>query len=468
MALQLMTERSARPLWMTLGVVLFGTVLNPLDGSMTALALPGMARDLQVASSAALWAMTVYYLGSMAAQPVMGRIADLFGPRLIFIGGLSAVVVSCAGILVAPSLGWVVALRGLQAVGSAVAFPTGLVIVRRACQTAGSSADRAVGVITWVNSLAAAVGPLIGGLLVSVWGWRAPSALTLVAAAIAVTLAALVLRVSHEPNRPASHFRLGMIDLPGILLFVCALAAVQLLLTGMLPDLWGVLLGVAILSALLFVWCERHAPVPFIDARRLFRQRGTALILLLYCLANVVFFSVLTGLPTWLQNHRGLDAVQSGVVTFPTAVVGVAVTLVCGRLVYAGHQRAVVGCTAVSMAVGATCIAFFGAGLPTVMLAMLAVLMASPNNISTLALQTSLYQTVAEQDIGVITGVFQTCRYFGASLATSITALTVASTEVDAATGGLQGLGVVCAMAGVVALSILLILRPLRPDPAAD
>lgn len=487
MVLQPMTDRRSTPLWATLGVVLFGTVLNPLDGSMTALALPGMAQDLQVASSATLWAMTIYYLGSMAAQPVMGRIADLFGARRIFIGGLSVVIVSCAGILIAPSLAWVVGLRGMQAVGSAVAFPTGLVIIRRACEAAGQAADRSVGVITWVNSLAAAAGPLLGGLLVAAWGWRAPSALTLIAAALAVTLATIVLREPpsvlgaqvtreargiREPQAArgaqttrggAGRFRLGMIDLPGILLFVCTLAALQLLLTGMLPRLWWMLLALTVISALLFVWRERRAKTPFIDARRLFHNRETVLILALYGLANLVFFCVLTGLPTWLQTHRALTPVQSGVVTFPTAVVGVAVTLVFGRFVYAGRQGRVVMATTLSMMIGALCMGLFGAALPTVLLAVCAVLMASPNNISTLALQTGLYQTVAEQDTGLITGVFQTCRYLGASLATTVTALTVASSEPDSATGGLLPLGVICGIAALLAFGILVMTKPLRP-----
>jgi MFS family permease len=415
---------SDKPLGLVITAVILGTVLNPLDGSMTALALPSMSGDLGVAGSTVLWAMTLYYLASMAAQPVMGTLADNFPPRRVLVTGLAVTAVSCAGIALSRDITLVLFFRVLQAVGSSAAFPAGLVIVRRACAARGDSPDRPVSVITWVNSLAAAIGPLVAGVLVTVVGWRGPSMLSLVLAVAALVISLIVLRGDSGATRRTPAAR--NVDMPGILLFVVVVGVLQLILSGVTLGPWAVLPVVLVVAAAALVAVERRSSAPFF-APRIFRYRQVGVILCVYGAANLVFFLVLTGLPTWLQDHRGLTPVGSGVATFPIAVCGVAATLLFSRFVFAGRQRAVAAAALTVVALGSVAMLVGGTSVAVAVVAVFGVLMGSPNNIITLSLQTWLYRVIDDRDTGMATGLFQTFRYLGATSATTIVALTVAA-----------------------------------------
>ena len=440
------------PIWVVVATVLFGTIINPLDGSMTSQALPSIASDLHTSGSLAMWTMSIYYLGSMASQPVMGRIADMFGARRIFVGGLFIVFLCCALMLVAPNIVMVIILRFVQSVGSAVAFPTGLSIVRQACLSQGESPDRHIGTITWVNSLAASVGPLFGGLLVARWGWRGPSVLTLAAALSAVIAGLMVLPRDSASGRDSKE-SLGDIDFTGIAYFVLTLSAVEVALTGGygVPVTIGAVLLAVMLGAA-FVTRELTSQTPFIDLRLLAARRDVLVVFFVYASANLVFFSVLTGLPTWLQGIRGLMPFTSGVATFPISIIGVIVTLIAGRFVYAQRQRMVLAVALGSMFAGSALLALSPTWIALVMVIVIAVMMASPNNISTLSLQTSLYKMIRSNETGLYTGLFQTSRYLGASLATMLTSLTVASVRLGAS--GLRVMGLACALVAFVAMAM--------------
>ena len=437
-----------------IAIVLFGTMINPLDGSMTVQALPNMAEDLQAAASLVMMTMSIYYLGSMASQPVMGRISDMFGARRIFIGGLGIVAVCSAAMLVAPTIHTVIGLRLLQSIGSAVAFPTGLSIVRSVCIEQGVSPDHSIGTITWVNSLAASLGPLFGGLLVNHLGWRGPSLLTLVASIAAVAGALVFL---PKPMVPAQHSGIGRllhIDFVGILTFVLSMSGIQLILTqdyGKSTTLIIALVSVVLVCA--FVWRELHAREPFVNLRELSVRPRIIVVFAVYAAANLIFFSVLTGLPTWMQANWHLTPFSSGLATFPISITGVLITLVAGRVVYAQRQQRVMTCALVCMCIGSILMAMLAPVMTLPAIIAIAMMMASPNNISTLSLQTTLYTMIGREETGLYTGLFQTCRYLGASLATTLTSLTVASAHPGPTQ--LRDMGIVCAVTAGLSMAII-------------
>ncbi|QBS38326.1 MFS transporter [Thermaerobacter sp. FW80] len=101
-----------------LAAVAFGALLNPLNSSMIAVALPAIARDFQVPLGRLTWVIAAFYLASAVGQPVMGKVADLAGRRRVFFAGLALVALASAAAPLAPTLGALVAARVLQALGS--------------------------------------------------------------------------------------------------------------------------------------------------------------------------------------------------------------------------------------------------------------------------------------------------------------------------------------------------------------
>ena len=104
--------------------------------------------------------------------------------------------------------------------------------------------------------------------------------------------------------------------------------------------------------ALGFIWRELHAPKPFMNLRKLNARPRIIVVFAVYAAANLVFFSVLTGLPTWLQVSLHLTPFSSGVASFPISILGVLITLVAGDAVYARRQQLVTASALVSMCIG--------------------------------------------------------------------------------------------------------------------
>src|SRR5262245_23927505 len=126
--------RSAHPPWRPerrlRGAVLAGTLLNPLNSSMIAVALVLIQAHFKISVATASWLLSGFALAAAVAQPVMGRLADLFGPRRIFCTGLLLVGVASGLAPFAPAFGSLIACRMLQAFGTSAAYPAGLAILR--------------------------------------------------------------------------------------------------------------------------------------------------------------------------------------------------------------------------------------------------------------------------------------------------------------------------------------------------
>src|SRR5262249_35846611 len=103
--------------------VLVGTLLNPLNSSMLAVVLVLIQADFRISVATASWLLSSFALAAAVAQPVMGRLADLFGPRRIFCIGLLVVGVTSGLAPLAPAFGWLIACRMLQAFGASAASP---------------------------------------------------------------------------------------------------------------------------------------------------------------------------------------------------------------------------------------------------------------------------------------------------------------------------------------------------------
>jgi hypothetical protein len=218
--------------------------------------------------------------------------------------------------------------------------------------------------------------------------------------------------------------------------------------------------GAFAIALVLLVVREKRAAYPFIDSRVMFADPKTPVVLAQYLLANFTFFAVIVSLPTWLQLAHNLQPVQSGLVTFPIAVIGVTITLLLSRFVYGGHgQHILVGMACLSLG-GAVALSFLTPATPLLAAALFAVAAASPNNLTTLTLQSSLYQRVDSVATGAATGLFQTFRYVGATLASTVVGLNLHSTDPAQLTEGMRNVMLCAVAAGGLALMIALFLRP--------
>ncbi|MFD8986292.1 MFS transporter, partial [Streptomyces sp. NPDC059564] len=208
-----------------------GAALVALDGTVLIVVQPALRRDLGAGAAGVQWTSTAYLLAVAAFLVIAGRLGDRYGhPRLLLVGSLGFAAAS-AGIALAPGIGWVIALRALQGLFGALLQPATLALLRLAYprERLGS----AVAVRTAAIAVAAAAGPLIGGVLVARLDWRAVFVLN-VPVALVIAVLASALRVP-APARTGP----GRLGMAGPALLAAALAAGVYALSGVPEHGWA-------------------------------------------------------------------------------------------------------------------------------------------------------------------------------------------------------------------------------------
>ncbi|MFD7974407.1 MFS transporter [Streptomyces sp. NPDC059071] len=190
-----MTGRPGRRVALTCSVV--GASVVAVDGTVLTIAQPVLQRDLGADTGQVQWTSTGYLVAVASLLVFAGRLGDRYGHRRVFALGCIGFALASAGIAAAPGIGWVVALRVVQGVTGALLQPATLGMLRGAYPP--ERLGMPVAVRTSAIGLAAAAGPLAGGVLVDAYGWRA---VFLIGVVPTLAVALLCLAVP-EPGRTA-------------------------------------------------------------------------------------------------------------------------------------------------------------------------------------------------------------------------------------------------------------------------
>ncbi|HSN37217.1 MAG TPA: MFS transporter, partial [Arthrobacter sp.] len=364
------------------------------------------------------WVITSFYLTSAAGQPLMGRLADRFGPRRLFMLGMALVAVTCALAPFAPNFLLLCVARAVMALGTATAYPSAVVMVNALARQAKVKSTRPLGRIQMANTSAAAVGPVVGGLLVGFVGWEALFLVNVPLALAAIVLVRRFAPADEDTERGRASELLRDSDIPGILAFIGSMVLVMMALLNVLPAYRWWLLGAGTLLALLFVWRELRFAPPFLDLRLLGRNRPLLLVYLGFALFNGVYYFAFFGLPQLLQQAGGYEPGIVGLLMLPLAAMSVVVTPVAVRVMdRIGVKRVLIAGVVLLLAASGTMwllTASFAIPLVLALTAMLGV----PYGVVSIASSQGMYLSTRPEERGVAAGIFQTCRYLGAITAT--------------------------------------------------
>lgn len=449
-----MTEHAGVSIRLVLTLAI-GTVLNPLNSSMIAIALVSLQRDFHIGIATSTWMASGFYLAAAVGQPLMGRLADQFGAKRMFLGGLALMCVASALAPLAPSFGWLLAARVAQAIATSTAFPSALIIIRAVAEARGAASPaRSLAVLSVAAASSAALGPVVGGLLIAAFGWQAVFLVN-----VPVTLTGLVLASRLIPRVDASvdqrRLRVADLDLPGVVLFAGTLGGLIVLALSLASEpIWSLGALVLLLAGVL-VWRELRAHDPFLDLRGLVANRALGTVLLQQGGVNLVFYCVFFGLPMWLEHVRTFSPDQVGLLMLPMTILSVLVTPVTARLVrrHGSVRMLLVGFGILTVA--SLAIQVLGDHTPVVVLLALAVLLGIPGGVTNLSLQTALYAAAPPERTGASAGLFQTFRYLGAISATSVLGVLL---ERDLSTAGMHRVGYVMTGVALVLLCLAVLL----------
>jgi uncharacterized membrane protein len=319
---------------------------------------------------------------------VVGRLIDLFGPRRLFL--ISTGLVGVAGVVgtVAPTLGVLIAARVLLGFGTCAGSPAAMALLRSEARRTGR--DNPAGVLTALavaSQTIAVIGPLLGGLLIDMGGWRATFALNIPLSAVAVLLGLLRLPRQHDDGTAPGRGHLAELDLPGMALFAALLMSLLLFLMNLHLTSWY-LLATATAAGTAFAVRELRAVTPFIDLRVL---RGNTPLLATYgraLVAYTVSYAFIYGFTQWTEEGFGLSPFHAGLVQIPMFIISIVVSVVTGRR-KGVRAKLLVG--AIGQIAACLLMLTLSTGSPLWALLVLAVVFGVPQGLNSLALQNSVY-----------------------------------------------------------------------------
>jgi EmrB/QacA subfamily drug resistance transporter len=456
--------------WQVLILLSLAQFMVILDITVVNVALPSIGLDLSLDRAALTWVVTTYTLLFGGLLLLGGRLADLLGRRRTFLTGLGIFTAASLGAGLAGDGSVLLAARGLQGVGAALLSPAALSVITTTFR--GSERRRALGAWAALAGAGAAVGVLLGGLLVSGPGWQwvffvnVPVGV-LVAVAVPATVAA-------SPRQAAAR-----VDVPGALVVT---AATGLLIYGLVEagDAgWGAAgtlgplgAGLALLGG--FVVVERMVAAPLVDLRLLATRpvvAGAGVMLAASGLLISGFFlnSLL------LQRVMGLSALRVGLVFLPVAVATIIGAQAGAHLLGRLGGRPVAATGFALAAVGMALLAGVDADGDAVTGVLPGFVLASAGlGMAFVTATTTALSRVDPQRAGLVSGVVTTAHELGAALGVavastiagaSIQAGPVATSLVVAGFGDAFLAGAV--LAGLAAVAATRLLPPGRP-PASD
>jgi EmrB/QacA subfamily drug resistance transporter len=329
-----------RPWWPLVAICL-GTFMLLVDVTIVNVALPPIATSLGTSFSSLQWVIDAYALALAALLMVAGTLADRFGRRRLYLAGLAVFAVASLACGLAPGAGALVAARAAQGVGGAAMFATTAALI--AATYHGPRRGTAFGVWGAVNGLAAACGPVLGGLLTEAWGWRA---IFLVNLPVAVVAVALTLAVVSESGTGSSSSVAARVDVAGATSFTLAAAALVWGLVSAGERGWGAAptvaaLAIAAAGLAVFLVVEHRSSAPMLDLA-LFGRSFSALMVAAAVLSAAAF-AHLALVSLWLQSVLGLTPIRAGLVALPLSLAAFTVSALAGRFLHGGSPVRPVG-----------------------------------------------------------------------------------------------------------------------------
>jgi EmrB/QacA subfamily drug resistance transporter len=441
-------------------------VVNANTSAVTIL-LPAISEDVNAPVAQLQWAVTGYSLVGAAVIVTSGALGDVLGRRKVFLAGLALFVASCALIALSTGAAGVVGGRMVQGAAGATILACGMSLLSVA--SSGKGQMKAITVWGAASAAGAAIGPLIGGVLVESTGWQGLFWIDAAIAAACVPLTLATVAESRDPQRSRS------IDLAGTLLIALALAPIVLALSK--GNDWGwasvqtigcFVVGVA--AAWGFVLVERRVTAPLVDLKLL--RNGvlvgaTLAILIVAGSINALMYV----LSLYFQNPDalGMSALEAGLATLPAAAGMILITPAITPLAGKVGGGVAVGIGFVLAAAGLAVLAFVEASWAYGAFVLPLVAVAVGLGIANGPASSGSTAAVSADQVGQASGISNMARYIGGSVAVAAVAMVdnavinnhrdAGASASDALAAGLSRASLFMAIWSVCGIALVVLLR---------
>lgn len=313
--------------WKVLISVMFGIFMIILDSTVVNVAFQTLRREFGRPLADTQWVLSIYVLALGITTPMSGFLGDRFGTKRVYLGGLSLFVVGSLLCGLAPTLTTLIIARAIQGVGGGLAQPLGPAMLYRAFPV--REIGKALGMFGIVLTVAPALGPIMGGLLVDAEIWRAIFFLNVPIGIVGVFLGSRFLRNEVAPKKPA-------FDPLGLVLAVVGFGSVLYAASVAESSGWTsgstlLFFGIGIAALLAFAIVELFIVKEPMLNLRLFKGRVFLNATLIGYVATVALFGAEFLMPVYLQAMRGRTALESGFILIAVALASGITTPLAGR-----------------------------------------------------------------------------------------------------------------------------------------
>ncbi len=343
-----MKEQKRQVNLVTAGLLL-GLVLASLDQTIVATAMPTITKEW-AGLSLYSWVFAIYMLASTITMPIYGKLADLFGTRIVYLSGLALFL---AGSLLC---GWsgsmmeLITARGVQGLGAGALLPIAFTIVGELYPP--EQRGKFQGLFGAVFALASMVGPTLGGIIVEKWDWGWIFFLNLPIGIPAFLLIALAWRGKTIRDKKPQIDWYGAISLSAAVLAIL----LALVIGGERHDAWGSwpvlgLFGTGLLLTGLFIWVESKAKEPLLPLS-LFRIPAIGFGNIAGFFVSAALFGAIAYIPLFVQGVRGASPAEAGYMLTPLMLSVAVSSAIGGRLLAKASFRAILVPSLVLIAIG--------------------------------------------------------------------------------------------------------------------
>ncbi|WP_455924883.1 MFS transporter [Pseudomonas putida] len=314
--------------WLALAGIAIASFLGCLDFTIVNTTIPALQAHFDAGVEQVQWTVSVFVMALSTFMVAAGRLADLHGRRRALYSAMLVFAVASLGAGLAGQLGVLVGWRFAQGLACAVLYTSSATLVAQAFPE--QQRGKALGLLFAANGLGLAAGPVLGGLLVAVWGWRSVFLLNVPLTALAWWLCRGHVQESRSDEVAQA------LDVPGLTVWMLALPCLLLAISQ--GGQWGwtrwptlALLAVAAGLLVVFIVIEQRARHPLLDLGLLGNPHfvaaavANALLAFFYCGAFLL-------MPLYLSQVRQLDSAHTGWLLLPVTVVMASVSPLAGRL----------------------------------------------------------------------------------------------------------------------------------------
>jgi EmrB/QacA subfamily drug resistance transporter len=406
-----------------LAICCLSLFLVGMDATIINVALPSIGRDFHAPVSGLQWTVDAYLLVMASLLMLAGSVGDRVGRRTVFQIGITTFTLGSLACSLAPGLGWLIAFRGLQAIGGSMLNPVAMAIVTNTFTDARERA-KAIGLWGSVFGLSIAVGPIVGGALVDSVGWRGVFWIN-----IPVGIAAIALTARYVPESRAAGKR--RLDPFGQMLVIVTLGALSYgIIEG--PDLgWdsAAIIGCFVVAAValttLIAWSRRIAE-PLIDLR-FFRSlpfSGAAVTAVTGMCAFAGFLFLIT---LYLQEVRGYSALTAGEFLLPMALIMACSAPLCGRVMAKAGTKIPLLIAGTGITAGGVLLTFLTAASPVWYVLLACVVLGCGMGWVNAPVTNNAVAGMPRARAGTAAGIASTGRQVGSSLGVAVTGSVLAA-----------------------------------------